>query len=109
MAETETMIDPFLGRRVTISTKLTNRLRGKYACGPTMADGEPEFGWRQFETATVQHEAANEIERLRTCLDAIMAATVEGRVCDDIAWFDTITTLFDFCDQSLNPGNDVPE
>lgn len=52
--------------------------------------------------------AADEIERLRGCLDAIRAATVEGRICDDVAWFDTITTLFDFCDQSLNSSNGWP-
>lgn len=105
MSETETILDPFLGRKATISTKLTDRLRGKYACGPTMENGEPEFGWRQFDTPPIQQEAAAEIERLRGCLDAIMTATVTGRVCDDVAWFDTITTLFDFCDQSLNPGD----
>lgn len=103
MSETTEIFDPFLGRRATISTKLTDRLRGKYACGPTLPSGDPEFGWRQFETAPVQHEAATEIERLRGCLDAIMKAAVEGRVCDDVAWFDGITTLFDFCDLSLNP------
>lgn len=104
MAETVEIHDPFLGRKVTISTKLTNRLQGKYACGPTMDNGEPEFGWRQFEVPPVQHEAAAEIERLRGCLHAIMKATVEGRVCDDVAWFDDITTLFDFCDMALNPA-----
>lgn len=44
-----------------------------------------------------------EIERLRGAISAIQKATVEGRVCDDVAWFDAITTLYDFCDQTLNP------
>lgn len=105
MAETAEIFDPFLGRKVEISTKLTNRLRGKYACGPTMPNGDPEFGWREFEVAPIQKEAAAEIERLRGCLHAIMKATTEGRVCDDVAWFDGITTLFDFCDMALNPPN----
>lgn len=44
-----------------------------------------------------------EIERLRAGIEAIKLATIEGRVCDDVAWFDTITTLHDFCDELLNP------
>ena len=47
-------------------------------------------------------EGADEIERLRGCLAAIQKATIDGRVCDDVAWFDQITTLHDFCDQALN-------
>lgn len=46
--------------------------------------------------------AADEIERLRGCLAAIQKATVDGQVCDDVAWFDSITTLHDFCDFALN-------
>lgn len=38
---------------------------------------------------------------LRKALEAIKQATIDGRVCDDVAWFDTITTLHDFCDQVL--------
>lgn len=45
-----------------------------------------------------------EIDRLQAAIRAIQIATVEGRVCDDVAWFDTITTLHDFCDHTLNPG-----
>jgi len=48
-------------------------------------------------------EAANEIERLRSAVAAIKQATLDGKVCDDIAWFDSITTLHDFCEQTLNP------
>ncbi len=40
-------------------------------------------------------EAEN--KRLRGALAAIQKATIEGRVCDDVAWFDTITTMYDFC------------
>jgi hypothetical protein len=53
-----------------IVDRLTDRLVGKYACGPTMANGEPEFGYRQFETAPVQHEAAAHILGLETSLHA---------------------------------------
>lgn len=46
-------------------------------------------------------DAAKEIERLRNGFRAIKKAMVEGRVCDDVAWFDDITTLYDFCDSFL--------
>jgi hypothetical protein len=68
MTEVRTIHDPFLDKQVEISSRLCDRLRGKYANGPTMPNGEPEFGWRQFETPPIQHEAAAEIERLRAAL-----------------------------------------
>jgi len=37
-----------------------------------------------------------ERDRLREALEAIRKATLEGRVCDDVAWFDSITTLHDY-------------
>ena len=46
-------------------------------------------------------EALDEIERLRSAVEAIKQATIEGRVSDDVAWLDTITTLHDFCEQTL--------
>lgn len=67
VAETHKIHDPFLNKEVEISSRLTDRLRGRYASGPTMKNGEPEFGWRQFETPPIQHEAA-EIERLHKAL-----------------------------------------
>ena len=54
-------------------------------------------GWQQ-EMA----RSAAENDRLRAALAAIQKATLEGRVCDDVAWFDSITTLHDFCDIVLN-------
>ena len=57
--------------------------------------------------------AEGEVERLRAALAAIQRATVAGKVCDDVAWFDGITTLYDFCDLTLHgsgsPGERVPE
>ena len=38
-------------------------------------------------------EALDEIERLRSAIEAIRQATIEGRVCDDVAWFDAVTHL----------------
>ncbi len=71
MSETREAVDPFSGERVQIRNDLVRRLRGQYACGPTLPSGEPEFGWRQFETPPVQHEAAEEIERLRAALKEV--------------------------------------
>lgn len=64
MSETRTVHDPFLGKDVQVSDSLVDRLRGRYAQGPTMPNGEPEFGWRQFPTPPIQVAAADEIERL---------------------------------------------
>ena len=33
----------------------------------------------------------------RASFQAIQRATIEGRVCDDVAWFSDITTLHDYC------------
>lgn len=46
--------------------RLVDRLRGRYASGPHLPNGKPEFGWRQFEAPPIQHEAASEIERLQS-------------------------------------------
>lgn len=63
------VFDPFIGKEVSINNDLVNRLRGKYAMGPTMENGEPEFGWRQMgEGIPIQLEAAAEIERLHAAL-----------------------------------------
>lgn len=62
--ESRTVRDPFLNKDVQVSDRLLDRLRGRYACGPTMENGEPEFGWREHETPPIQHEAAETIERL---------------------------------------------
>lgn len=69
MSETREVKDPFTGKTEKINNCLVNRLRGKYAIGPTLTNGEPEFGWRQMGPAVlIQDEAAAEIERLRAAL-----------------------------------------
>lgn len=42
--------------------------------------------------------------RLREVLGAIQQAVVDGRVCDDVAWFSTIETLYDFIEEVLHPS-----
>jgi hypothetical protein len=73
MSETYKIHDPFLGKDVQISDRLVDRLRGKYASGPHLPNGNPEFGWRQFQAPPIQHEAAAEIERLRDSLTKVEA------------------------------------
>lgn len=46
-------------------------------------------------------QAVNNHEKLVQAIREIKQATIDGRVCDDVAWFDAITTLHDFCDQTL--------
>jgi hypothetical protein len=70
VTETLTVYDPFLGKDVEVSDRLVDRLRGKYACGPLLPNGEPEFGWRQHDAPPIQIEAATEIEQLRAERDA---------------------------------------
>lgn len=66
--ETRTVHDPFHGKDVQISDRLVDRLRGKYACGPMMANGEPEFGWRETPKIPIQIDAANRIDELEEAL-----------------------------------------
>lgn len=47
-------------------------------------------------------DTGRERDGLRKAISDIQRAAVEGRVCDDVAWFDGITTLYDFCDLTLN-------
>jgi GGDEF domain-containing protein len=43
-------------------------------------------------------EAVREaLMQARASFQAIQRATIEGRVCDDVAWFSEITTLHDYC------------
>ena len=73
MAEMRTVHDPFHGKDVQISDRLVDRLRGKYASGPHLPNGNPEFGWRQFQSPPIQHEAAARIEELEAALHKINA------------------------------------
>lgn len=68
MSETRTVHDPFLGRDVQVSDRLVDRLRGRYASGPHLPNGNPEFGWRQFQAPPIQHEAAAHIESLHIAI-----------------------------------------
>ena len=77
MVETRTIHDPFHGKDVEISNGLIDRLRGKYACGPTLPNGEPKFGWRRMETSPISHEAADRIE----ALEAVRKAAYDYFMC----------------------------
>lgn len=73
--------DPFTGQDVQISDRLVDRLRGKYASGPHLPNGNPEFGWRQFQAPPIQHEAAARIEALEANL-AYWQSVVNGTLWD---------------------------
>lgn len=40
---------------------------------------------------------AEEADRMERGIRAIMDALCNGHVCDDVAWLDDFTTLFDHC------------
>lgn len=79
--DTRTVHDPFLGQDVQISNRLVDRLRGKYASGPHLPNGNPEFGWKQFQAPPIQHEAAARIEALEAALREI--SELPGDRCDE--------------------------
>jgi hypothetical protein len=83
--ETRTVHDPFTGQDVQISDRLVDRLRGKYASGPHLPNGNPEFGWRQFEAPPIQYEAANRIEELEIRVAILEAA---ARIVTSFDWSD---------------------
>lgn len=79
MNETHTVADPFLCKNVEVSSRLVDRLRGRYACGPVTPGGEPEFGWRQFDTPPIQHEAAARIELLEFVVEQLFLGLMKIR------------------------------
>lgn len=84
MSETRTIHDPFIGKTVEIRNDLTKRLRGIYASGPTLANGEPEFGWRKMaEPPPIQVEAAEEIDRLRAAITRTLEENLDLADGDD--------------------------
>src|SRR4051812_1253056 len=72
---------------------IVDRLRGRYPCGPRLPNGDPEFGWREFDPDTLAHllkkpsgimlEAANEIERLRKVAAAVYSNWACGEPVDE--------------------------
>lgn len=70
----------------------------------TCGTGEPG-NWHGAEPVRSAVNAMRaDIDRLTQGYRDIKTATIEGRVCDDVAWFDTITTLHDFCDCMIAPA-----
>lgn len=49
----------------------------------------------------IEHRMRFERDVAVAALREIKRATLEGRVCDDVAWFDQMETLHDFCDRIL--------
>lgn len=91
--ETRTVHDPFIGKDVQISNRLVDRLRGKYASGPHLPNGKPEFGWKQFEAPPIQHDAAARIEELEEALRVVRQAIIDK--AEDTFWLSEIETVVD--------------
>jgi hypothetical protein len=83
-----TVQDPFTGEDVQISDRLVDRFRGKYACGPHLPNGNPEFGWRQFEAPPIQHEAAQYIARLEWLVRVILEEDLNADAADGVTVLD---------------------
>lgn len=52
---------------------LAHRLTGHYPIGPIGPDGQPEFGFREFPTAPIFHEASAALRQLLTERRALRA------------------------------------
>lgn len=79
------------------STRLVDRLRGKYAMGPHLPNGRPEFGWRQFQAPPIQHEAA-------AAIDALVAAV--GNLQRD-CWH--LISMVEFLSQATGEGLEIED
>lgn len=55
-----------------VQSRLVQRLRGNYAIGPHIPNGNPEFGWRQFQSPPIQHEAADRIDFVESLNDDLV-------------------------------------
>lgn len=73
------------------------------ADGPSVNAPTTEELWRSRvdQAAKIIDGNVAEIERLRARLKDVQIWTLKQ---DDTVWYDTITTLHDFCDMSLNNG-----
>ena len=71
-----------------VSCQITDRLRGKYAVGPHLPNGNPEFGWRQFEAPPIQHEAADLIEMLEQRIGYALDLMREGLIDESFGELD---------------------
>lgn len=64
---------------------------------------------REREEYNGKHQAAcMEIERLCVCLRMIQQATLDGTVCDDVAWFYGNETLHDYCERMIAASQPAP-
>jgi hypothetical protein len=105
LSETRTVHDPFLNKDVQVSARLTDRLRGKYAVGPIMPDGEPKFGWREYPVPPIQPEAAAEIDRLSAQLVEAVEESDDLQRTFDLQWEADQRAIKRWLE--AHPGNDL--
>lgn len=102
MSETRTVHDPFVGRDVQTSDRLVDRLRGKYASGPHLPNGIPEFGWKQFQSPPIQHEAAERIDALEAKNTNLRAALLRITAIIETQTEPDIDAMHDVARDALN-------
>lgn len=59
------------------------------------------------EQINLSYDVENEM--LRTALFKIMAACRDGKICDDVVWYNESTTLWEFCAETLVWNKDPNE
>ena len=78
----------------------TNGLVAWATLHPTEIDADDPA--RAQANAALIVKAVNSHAMLVKALEDIKAATLNGRVCDDVAWFGPGETLHDFCESILD-------
>jgi hypothetical protein len=87
----------------TETTELVMGFRNDIECVIAELSGEIDIGQAEVEAdRDFILKAVNNHDALVKAIRDIKQATIEGRVCDDVAWFDQIETLHDFCDRILS-------
>ncbi len=83
---------------------IVDRLNGRYSIGPHLPNGEPEFGWRQFQATPINKEAADIIERLRLALAGLSASYVARSGLD---WHPQESAAYIIAQEALALGRGV--
>lgn len=93
-------------RLETIATKITQGIYSAPLAQATERQRILALTVASNVAAALPTEASMAIEnkRLRAGLIEIQKACIAGKICDDVPWFDSITTLHDYIDEVLSPS-----